>query len=248
MSSTRLPGKVMLPLATRPVVEQVFRQLSFSRSLRSTILATSVDPSDQPLVSWAETNKIVFYRGNLEDVLDRYYQTAQMAHADTIVRITADCPLIDPEIVDRVVDKLISGDWDYVSNTNPPTFPDGLDVEAFSFEALTEAWREAKLKSDREHVTPYIRRNAYFKKYNVCSPKPYDCFRWTLDEPEDYSLLSVIYNRLYDAEKPILLHDVLTLLDQNPFLGRINSRLVRNEGYLKSLLEDERNEKSSKKP
>lgn len=239
-SSTRLPNKVLKNLKGKPVIEQLFHQLSFCSNLDEVVLATSDDPSDTPLETWAAERGIHLYRGDLDDVLDRYYQAAKEFGAETVVRITGDCPLIDPDIVDEVIALYNSGTYDYVSNVDPPTFPDGLDTEVFSIEALGRAWEDATLKSDREHVTTYIRNNKeLFRTANYANESDLSHYRITLDKPEDYEVISHIYHKLYKSEEPISMRDVLLLLENDDMLASLNKDIKRNEGYDKSLREDE---------
>jgi len=241
MSSTRLPGKVLKILSGRPVIEQVFNQLSFSEKINDIVLATSIDKIDDELEKWAKDNDKSCFRGDLENVLKRFYEASIKFNADVIVRITADCPLIDPEVVDKVIDEYTFGKYDYCSNTNPPTFPDGLDAEVFSFKSLEAAYNKANLQSEIEHVTPYIRNHPeIFKLGNLSSKQNYEHYRWTLDNPEDYKFLSIVYEKLYIRNSYIKFVDVLNLLNDNKELLNINSNIIRNEGYIKSLNEDKK--------
>lgn len=240
MSSVRLPGKVLMPLAGKPVIGQVFHQLSFSGRISKIILATSDEITDRALVEWAAGNGSDYFTGSLNDVLDRFYQCAKKNKADVVVRITADCPLINPVIVDEVIKRYEECDFDYVSNVNPPTFPDGLDVEVFSFKALETAWTEAKMKSEREHVTLFIRNNpGEFKLSNYSGKTDYSNIRLTLDNQDDYKLLSIIYDNLNNESKFIDLPEVLNLLNTDNSLLNINKLYSRNEGLTKSLNNDE---------
>ena len=239
MSSTRLPGKVLLKLGDRTVLGQVLNQLSFSKRINECVIATSTSNEDNVIEKWAINNNIKYFRGDLEDVLKRFYLTAKNFGANIVVRITADCPLIDPEVVDAVVGLYISKIADYASNADPPTFPDGLDTEVFSFKVLQNANKNAKLRSEREHVTPYIRNNPLlFKSVNLQSNVNYAHLRWTLDNPEDYDLIKKIYTYLEKKKSFIHWRDVLNLFHKNPQLRSMNRHIKRNEGYDKSLRED----------
>jgi spore coat polysaccharide biosynthesis protein SpsF len=268
MSSTRLPGKVLMPLGSRTVLGQVLHQLSFSKRLTGLAVATSTDASDDALAAWMAQNhpSAPCLRGNLRDVLDRYYTAAQTLCADStnaaIVRITADCPLLDPSVVDAVIERFLETGVDYCSNVHPPTFPDGLDVEVMTYSALAQAWREARLSSEREHVTPYIRNHTeLFSLANVEHTVHGHCvdlqqFRWTLDTPHDYTFLQEIVQRLEQnsskhqhndseqrntnnsADSPITLQQVLELITLDNTLLDINGALKRNEGYAVSLAAD----------
>ena len=157
MGSTRFPGKVMTDLAGRPLLDHVVKRAQQAHMLTLVRVATSDCPADDIIAQFCKEEEIPYFRGSEEDVLDRFYHAAEHFSADVIVRLTADCPLLDPEIIDRVVKFFQSGEYDYVSNTRiEPTYPDGLDTEVFRYSALERAWREACLRSEREHVTPYI--------------------------------------------------------------------------------------------
>lgn len=239
MSSTRLPNKVLLPLAGKSVLSQVFNQLSFSKLINKVVLATSIDKSDDQLEEWAINNEKDFFRGSLENVLERFICAARKFNADIVIRITADCPLIDPELVDICITEFIQGDYAYFTNTNPPTFPDGLDCEIIKLSALERAYKEAKLKSEIEHVTPYIRNHPeIFKIGNYSSEKNYEFHRWTLDNEEDYEVIKRIYNELYEEGKFIPWRNVIEFLENHPEVAEINSKIKRNEGFAKTLEED----------
>lgn len=242
MSSVRLPGKVMLDLAGRPVIEQVFHQLSFSKKISKTVLATCIKADDDVLIEWAEKNNIPFYRGSIDNVLERFYNAAKYFNADIIVRITGDCPLIDPEIIDSMLDKFIGSDLDYFTNNNPPTFPDGLDVEVFSMESFEKVYQLAKLPSELEHVTPYYKTHSdIFKIENYISEKDLQNYRWTLDTREDYELIKIIYSKLFKENSFISYKEVLKLFDADKELYKINKHINRNEGYIASLKKDKNN-------
>lgn len=239
LNSTRLPGKVLLPLKNRPVIEHVFNQLSFATKLNNIILATSTEESDNKLEVWAINNSKEIFRGNLNDVLERYYFAAKKYNGDIIVRITGDCPLIDPKIVDTVVNEFVEGGFDYFSNTINPTFPDGLDTEVFSYDALETTYFNAKLKSEREHVTPYIKNNpGTFKLGGFENKVNYEKYRWTIDNQEDYEFLKIIFEKLYIEDQYISWKDVIRFIDDKPEIININKHIKRNEGYEKSLIED----------
>ena len=184
--STRLPDKVLLKLGDRTVLEHVISRASVARSISNVIVATTVNKEDLKIVNLVSRKEVSVYCGSQEDVLDRYYQAAQLFKLKHIVRITADCPVIDPGIIDKVVSLHFRTKADYCSNILVPTFPDGLDVEIFSFKTLESAWKKARLRSEREHVTPYIRKHdkmlklvSHLNKINLSH------HRWTLDEQAD---------------------------------------------------------------
>ena len=237
MSSRRLPGKVLLPLAGQPIITQIVRRLRACRTLEQIILATSINAEDDPIESLCSQIDIPCFRGSLNDVLDRYYQAAKIYGAKTIVRITADCPVIDPVVVDAVVTACLAGDYDYFGHAGK--FPDGLDVEVFKFDALEKAWREAKLASEREHVGPYLSKNPeLFKCGSLVIFNELEHHRWTVDEPCDYELLKIIYDKLDRPNHIFLTNEILQLFKEHPDLLKINSTIIRNAGYEKSLQED----------
>ena len=243
MGSSRLPGKVLLDLAGRPVLWQVVSRVRKARLVDKVLVATTDQPSDEPIRRFCADQGTDCFGGSEQDVLDRFVQAARFAGAtdsDAIVRITADCPLIDPDVIDQVVMLYLESDADYVSNINPPTFPDGLDVEVFRFSALLTAWREAKLVSEREHVTPYLRNHPEkFSARNLTHDTDLSTLRWTLDEPADYALLQRIVAEL-DRNKPEFhLEDVLQVLAVHPQWQELNQDFARNEGYAKSLRQEQ---------
>lgn len=238
MSSTRLPGKVLLPLAGKPVLAHVLTRIYSCRTIDKIIVATSDDPSDDPIANYCLNEGIEVFRGSLSDVLDRYYQCARRFNSDTIVRLTADCPAIDPIVVDAVVTGFLAGNYDYYCLTGD--FPDGLDCEVLSFSALKNAWLNAALPSEREHVCPYIYKNVLkqFKTGGLELFRDLKQMRWTLDERLDYELLENIFHGLYKDNKIFTTHQILNLLKNNPEWLSINNQIVRNEGYLTSLTKD----------
>jgi spore coat polysaccharide biosynthesis protein SpsF (cytidylyltransferase family) len=237
MSSSRLPGKVLMPLVDKPVLAHIVDRLSYCKLVEEIVVATSNEISDMPVVKFCQDNNINYYLGSLNDLLDRYYQSAKFYKANPIVRITADCPVIDPIVVDAVISGYLSGNYDSFSLGGE--FPDGLDCSVFSFKAIERAWKEAELKSEREHVGPFIENNPKIFNSGILEIfKGLNNFRWTLDEPEDYILLDKIYKKLYRSDSPFLTHEILQLIRYNPELSKINAKIVRNEGYLKSLKAD----------
>ena len=235
MSSTRLPGKVLMPLAGQPVISHVLQRLSCCSSLSELVVATSEDATDDLLVQWCLDNQFKVFRGSLNDVLDRYYKCAVSHHAEAVVRITADCPALDPTLVDEVVQGFWAGTHDmfYLSGE----FPDGLDCGVFSIAALERAWREAKLPSEREHVGPYVVNHPeLFRLGKLEKFKGLSHHRWTLDEPQDMVFLQSVFERLKrPADQPFLATELLDLLESEPELMHPNQDVLRNEGLIKSL-------------
>jgi len=243
MGSTRLPAKVMKDIAGKSVLAHVVERVSLALNVDEVIVATTTEPEDDVIEAFCNTHRIPVFRGSSSDVLKRYADAARMMKSkgmeiSYIVRITADCPLMDPAVIDRVVSLAVGGKYDYVSNTLVPTYPDGLDTEAFTFESLIEADRVARLPSEREHVTPYIKKNEKFRKFNDTNTTDLSALRWTLDLDEDLRFITEVYNNLYKPGKVFRMQDVLHFLKKNPGLNSVNSAIVRDEGYQKSLRED----------
>lgn len=239
MGSSRLPGKMLLPIFARQgALELMLGRLSGARRLNGLIVATTTDASDDPLALLCQRLNVPCFRGSVDDVLDRFYQAAiAFGSPATVVRLTGDCPLHDPGVVDQVVTYFQQGGYDYVSNVNPPTFPDGLDTEVFSFRALAAAWHEAQLQSDREHVTPFIRNHPErFAAGNVAYEPDLSHLRWTLDEARDLAFIRAVYDRM--GRINFSLQETVELIRREPELTRLNTGIERNEGYLKSLQAD----------
>ena len=230
MGSTRLPGKIMKELAGKPMLWHVVERARQAGKLDKVIVATTVGPEDDAVEKLAKEEGWDYFRGSAEDVLERYYQAAKKFGAETIVRITADCPLIAPEIIDECVQKFAAGRCDYISNINPGerTSPRGLDVEVFSFEALEKAFREAVQPYEREHVTPYIWQNKKneFKIGSMITATPSYArpqYRLTVDFPEDFQLMEKIYGEFYKPGKIIDIPGVLRFLDARPEIVTVNA-------------------------
>ncbi len=237
MTSSRLPGKVLMEICREPILHHVVARLKASRMITRIVVATSVDATDDTIGRWCDGNSIDVFRGSLDDVLDRYYNAAKAFGAKTIVRITADCPLLDPGVVDEVIGEFLSGAYDYASTGG--RYPDGLDTEVFSFEALERAHAEAKLASEREHVTPYIWKHpGEFRLSSIRCEEDLSHMRWTVDDPEDFLFVTKVYEGLYGDKKVFDMNDILAFLKKRPELSEINSGTLRNEGYAKSLRED----------
>ncbi|MBI4825115.1 MAG: glycosyltransferase family protein [Nitrospirae bacterium] len=214
-------------------------RLDRSSMINTLIVATSTDPSDDVLEQVCRENDINCFRGSLNDVLDRFYFAAQPYQPEHIVRLTADCPLADPQVIDRVIEFHLLGGYDYTSNAVEPTYPDGLDVEVFRFACMAQAWKEAILPSEREHVTPFIHQQPQrFKVGSVKNDVDLSMLRWTVDEPADFELAAMIYEALYRGNPAFTTDDILSLLESRPELKTWNTKHQRNEGYQKSLMED----------
>lgn len=223
MGSTRLPGKVLMPILGKSMLWWDLHRVQGARRLDAVVVATTTNPTDDELAEFCRQQGWNVVRGSEEDVLDRYYQAARQYDAAHIVRITSDCPLIDPHVVDYVVTSYLSAypQPDYASNFLERTYPRGLDTEIFSMAALETAWRNAQAPSEREHVTPYIWRNPnLFRLRSVTNSQNQSAHRWTVDTPEDMELVQRIYG--YFGHGDFRWQDVLALLDEHPEWVEIN--------------------------
>ena len=229
MGSTRFPGKVMRPIRGTPMIGLLLQRLSKSKRIDQIVVATSKDPRNDSLAAYARQLGYTVFRGSEDDVLDRFYGAAKASFADKVVRITGDCPLIDPAMVDAVVSKLDESGADYTTNSAPPTFPDGLDVEAFSFRALETAWAKADTRPQREHVTPFIHESGLFKVVNLEHTTDCSSERWTVDEHQDFEVVEKIFEYFYPRWDFGWL-DVLALRNKHPEWFMANQHLIRNEG------------------
>ena len=237
MTSSRLPGKVLQDVAGKPMLLRVVDRAQQVKSIDLVAVITSTHESDDAIERCCIENSVSCFRGNLDDVLDRYYQASRHFQADNIIRITADCPLLDPIIVDKVVKAFNGGAYDYVSNTIECTYPDGLDTEVFRFAVLEKAWREACLKSEREHVTAYIYKHPEFFQLGVVKNiKDLSTLRWTVDTPSDLEFVRTVYTGF--TNEYFGMEDVLRFIKEHPETVDLNANQERNEGYLKSLKED----------
>jgi glutamate-1-semialdehyde aminotransferase/spore coat polysaccharide biosynthesis protein SpsF (cytidylyltransferase family) len=234
MGSTRFFGKSLAEISGKPMLWHVVHRAQAARTVDRVIVATSSCASDQSIAEFCAREGIACFRGSEDDVLDRFYKAAKAQHAGTVVRITGDCPLVDPAVIDKVVTRFQEGNSDYVSNTLRYTYPDGLDTEVFSFTALEQAWRQADKSSEREHVTPYL-RSGKFRTVNVESdfPVPLGTHRWTVDYPSDLEFVREIYAEL-PANRHFDYKHVLNLLSRRPDLAVIPT-IISNEGYYSSL-------------
>jgi glutamate-1-semialdehyde 2,1-aminomutase len=229
MGSTRMPQKVMKPILGTPMIGLMLQRLRGARTLDQIVLATSVDPLNDPLVSYVAGLGYEVIRGSENDVLSRYGEAIRKVGGDIVVRVTGDCPLMDPQVVDDVVRLLSQRGADYASNVDPPSFPDGLDVEAFTRQALERAQREATQTRDREHVTPYIREGGRFRKVNLRASEDWSGERWTVDEPSDFAVVEKIFAHFAPAvEFPWT--KIAALRRAQPEVFADNQHLIRNEG------------------
>jgi spore coat polysaccharide biosynthesis protein SpsF len=242
MSSARFPGKTLEPLLGVPLIVFMAKRVQRAKRIRDLVVATSTDASDDALEHVVRQHGLKCFRGNLQDVLDRFYQAASGLSPANVVRLTGDCPLMDAQLVDSVVAAVEDQGVQYASNVDPPSFPDGLDVECFTFAALERAWRDGRTPSQREHVTPFIRENhQLFTTRNVLGFPNMSHLRWTVDYPDDLMMVRALLERA-GARSPTDFDrfDLYRAVEAEPALVDMN-RHARNEGYAKSLaLERER--------
>lgn len=231
MGSTRLPGKVLLDLAGKPMLVRAVERIQRVKNIDDIVIATTSESADDIIISMCCDYGWNFFRGSENDVLDRYYQAAREYHAKTIVRITSDCPLIEPTIVDQVIDEFTSHmpNVDYVSNCFPiRTYPRGLDTEVISFSALERCWKEDTNPLFREHVTAYINHNAdQFRIFEVNNDTDLSSMRWTVDSPEDFDFVSQVFHHF--GENMFSWTDILDLLNEHPELQEINKNIQQKE-------------------
>lgn len=238
-SSTRLPGKVLKKILGKPMLSLQIERVLYSEKIDKLVVATSTHSTDDSIEALCGKIGVDCFRGSLDDVLDRFYKATKHYNPDHIIRITGDCPIIDPQLLDEAIECYYAGQYEYMCNTVNPTFPDGLDFWIFNSQLMDEAWRYAKLPSEREHVTMYFKNN--LSNYKNCSFEQREDFsnlRWTVDEPEDFEFITKLYEQLYVENCFFSTHDVFELLNKNPFLTEINSKYQRDEGLKKSLLTD----------
>ena len=229
IGSTRLPGKVMKPINGVPMIELLLARLALSREIDQIVVATSTDPRNQPLVDHVRNLGYACERGSESDVMERYLLAARTHEADIIVRITGDCPLIDPELVDEAVRRFRTEGVDYFSNTVPTTYPDGLDTEVFTMAALEKAARETDSPYDHEHVTPYLRESGHFSGASMQAEYDYSALRWTVDEQADFDVVSGVFAH-FAPDIHFTWQQVLALQQAHPDLFAANNQLIRNEG------------------
>lgn len=249
-SSRRLPAKVLQPILGRPMLLRQLERLRRCSRIDNLVVATSENASDEPIENLCAAEGVACFRGSLDDVLDRFYRVAAPLNPAYVVRLTGDCPLTDPELVDQVVDFCRQGGFDFASNAIEPTFPDGLDAAVFRFSLLEEAWREARLPSEREHVTPFMRQRPERYKIGSFTGSPdRSQLRWTVDEPADLDFVRAVYEHLYPGNPEFSSADIYRLLEELPELQRLNSGIGRNEGLVRSQQHDNewksRNEKQN---
>ena len=233
-NSKRLSRKVLRLISGKPLIHHIFERINHCSHKINNILATTSSKKDDALIRWAKKNSIKFFRGNENDVLNRFFETAKFFKADIIVRITADDPFKEPALIDRALKILINKKLDFVSNNNPPSFPEGLDTEVFTFKALSRAHAIAKKKFDREHVTQFFYKNPkIFKQFNFKHYNSLHHLRWTIDTLDDLKMVRFIYKKLYKKGNLFLMKDILELSNSFPSINKINTNVKRSFMYKK---------------
>lgn len=239
-SSSRLPGKVLKPILGRPMLALQVERLKRCREIDRLVVATSDGPEDDPIQALCEATGTDCFRGSLNDVLDRVHRAALAFGADHVVRLTGDCPLADPAVIDRLVQFHLTGGFTYSSNVEPPTWPDGLDAEILTLAALETANAEAEKRSEREHVTPFVRfQPERFPRGNLVHDGPdLSDLRWCVDGPEDFDLITRIFEALHPKNPDFATAEILALLEENPEMKTCNKNQERNEGWTASQKQD----------
>ena len=228
MGSTRLPGKILLPLAGKSLLLRMYERVSLAKSAGEIVVALTNEKLDDQLALLCQKNNIKIFRGSSFDLLDRHYKTSKEYGAEVVIKIPSDCPLIDPHVIDKVILYYINNrdKYDFVSNLHPPSYPDGNDVEIMSFKALENAWINAKKDFEREHTTPFIWENPdIFRIGNVVWERGLDysmTHRFTIDYKEDYEFIKRVYDELYLKNKSFGLNEILKLLEEKPEIKKIN--------------------------
>jgi len=228
MGSGRLPGKVMKEVCDKTLIEHLIIRLRRVKQSDQIVIATTTKEQDDQIVDLCKRLGVSFYRGSGEDVLSRYYEAALQYKGDLIVRVTSDCPLIDPDIIDKAITFYIEnyGEIDYVSNCLNRTYPKGMDVEVFPFLILKEAYEEAKKENEREHVTPFIRFNTMrYRLHNIEHSVDLSHYRWTVDTQEDLDLITRIFRSIYHEKPDFTMRDILLVMDENPEWIHVNDHI-----------------------
>tara|TARA_B110001454_G_scaffold219106_1_gene249954 strand:- start:4134 stop:4928 length:795 start_codon:yes stop_codon:yes gene_type:complete len=241
MSSTRLPGKIMLPVCGKPLLEHFIDRIKYSKTINKIIIATSIKKEDNVIVDFCNKKNIMCIRGSENDLLSRYKMAADETQADIIVRLTSDTPLLEYNVIDEVVNTYIQNEYDFVSNCYPlpRTYPDGTNVEVFSIGILNEMYLHAKKPSEREHVTFYVlMQPEKFKIFRVDNTRDISNYRFNLDYELDYELIREIFNNLYKDGEVFLLEEIIEFLEKNPNILKINSQIDPYKGILESFDED----------
>ena len=231
--STRLPGKIFMDIDGKPLLWHVVNRLTYSKFIDEIVVATTTNPKDDATEKWCKKNEINCYRGSEDNVLNRFYNAAITFPCDVIVRVTADDPFKEPSVIDMIIKKLLDEKLDLACNVFPPSYPEGLDCEVFTFNVLETMEKTTKNSYDREHVTPYIYNNPKkFKIENITSNRDLSDYRWTIDNKEDYEMVNAIYEKRKNGKEGILLmEEILEILEETPEIANMNSNVKRSGMY-----------------
>ena len=249
MGSTRLPNKILLKIGDKSVLHHVVNQTKSSKFVNDVIIATTTSSKDKKIVNFCTKHNLKFFCGSNHDVLDRYYKCAKKFSCDPVVRISSDCPFIDPHVIDKIILKFLKNSYDYVANNLEKInnkwqnslckFPQGMVIEICKFSSLEKAWKQAKKPSEREHVFPYIQFHPkIFKISNINNKKDLSFIRCTVDRKQDLKFVREIWKRLPKSKKTIYINDILRIIDKEPNLVEINNKIAFDEGYKKSIRND----------
>jgi spore coat polysaccharide biosynthesis protein SpsF len=234
VGSTRLPSKAFAEIEGKPFLWHVVNRLKKSKYLDSIIIATTINENDDKIASWSEENDVKCFRGSENNVLERYYEAAKHFNSETIIRITADDPFKDYQIMDAVIKKFQTEGVDFACNNNPPSYPEGIDIEVFSFKAIEKAYINAKTNFEKEHVTQHFYKNPkFFKISNLKYKENLSSLRWTVDEENDLEMARKVYSELFSKKEVFLMNDILELIDTNPEIATINDAVNRSDMYKK---------------
>ena len=239
MTSSRLPGKILMEVLGKPLLQLMIERVQQAKCINSVVLATTTNKEDDPTEELGKSMGVEVFRGSEEDVLDRFYRAADKFGGEHIMRLTGDCPLIDPDFLDELTDFYFDGGYDYAANCVEPTLPDGLDAEIISMKALREVHEKAVRPPHKEHVTLYVRDNAdQFKIGSWKHTEDYSSMRWTVDNREDFELVKAILEGISQEKNDFRMTDVIKFLKKHPETTEINAHIKRNEGLEKSLQEE----------
>jgi len=242
MGSTRFPNKIVADICGKTMLERVIEKLSASKKIDQIVVATTNSISDLPIIQYCKDHQIHCFAGSEEDVLARYYEAAKKFSAEVVIRVTSDCPLFDAGVLDEGLNEFISGDYDYVTNILPPSYPDGLDYSIIRFKLLEDAFQEAKLSSEREHVVPWIWKQCplqggkRYRALNMSMRGNFSEMRWTVDYPQDLDLVKRVYAHF--ANRSFNWVETSQFMFSHPEIFKINQSIIRDEGYFKSVAND----------
>ena len=238
-NSRRLKNKIFADIDGKPLIVRIVSRIKQVGIIDKIVIATSVNVSDDRLAEWCKNTKVDFFRGNESNVLERFYYCAKAFDSNIVVRVTADDPFKDPFVISHAIKLLIENNYDYVSNTIKPTYPEGIDIEVFRFKSLEIAFKNATLMSEKEHVTPYIWKNSIkFSLFNFEYKDNLSNLRWTIDYKEDLEFVRAIYRKMKNRNEHFLMRDILSILEKYPEIQKIQRNILRNEGYRISIEED----------